>query len=227
LTALVVTRDGIPLGYEVFDGNRVHVTTVEEVVSTMESRFGLAERIWVMDRGMTSRSNVAWLQETNRRYLLGTSRNERRRWSRELSDEQGWLKVREGVEAKLIRQGGESFVLCRSAERRRKESAMHGRFSLRIEEGLQSLHRRRRKARHALDRGPLERQIGRLLQKDSRAAGRFIVKLVEGASLPAKRTRPRPPSLIASACGCLSGSASPRQRSQGSANFTTLGDLNY
>lgn len=186
LIALVVTRDGIPLAYEVFDGNRVDVTTVEEIVSTMEDRFGLAERIWVMDRGMMSRHNVAWLQKTGRRYLLGTGRHELRRWSRELSEEQGWLKIREGVEAKLIRQDRETFVLCRSAERRKKEMAMHERFSLRIEEGLQSLGRRLQKTRRALDRGPLERQIGRLLQRNSRAAARFIVNLVEDPSVPAK-----------------------------------------
>lgn len=70
--ALVVTREGIPLGYEVFDGNRVDVTTVEEIVSTMEARFGIAGRVWVMDRGMTSAKNIAWLQQTGRRYLIGT-----------------------------------------------------------------------------------------------------------------------------------------------------------
>src|SRR3972149_1907366 len=112
LIALVVTRDGIPLAYEVFDGNRVDVTTVEEVVSTMESRFGLADRIWVMDRGMMSPSNVAWLQRTGRRSLLGAGRNELRRWREALSEEQGWLKVREGGEAKLVRQGSRTFVLC-------------------------------------------------------------------------------------------------------------------
>lgn len=42
--ALVVTRDGMPLGYEVFAGNRTDVTTVEEIVSTMEARHGRAER---------------------------------------------------------------------------------------------------------------------------------------------------------------------------------------
>jgi transposase len=58
--ALVVTREGMPLGYEVFAGNRVDVTTVEEIVETMEARFGLAQRIWVMDRGVTSADNLAW-----------------------------------------------------------------------------------------------------------------------------------------------------------------------
>jgi transposase len=59
--ALVVTREGLPLGYEVFADNRTDVTTVEESVGTMEARSGLAQRIWVMDRGMTSEENLAWL----------------------------------------------------------------------------------------------------------------------------------------------------------------------
>jgi transposase len=69
--ALVVTREGMPLGYEVFDGNATDVTTVQ----TMEARYGLAQRIWVMDRGMRSQRNVQWLRETGRRYLLGAPRS--------------------------------------------------------------------------------------------------------------------------------------------------------
>jgi len=64
--ALVVTREGIPLGYEVFAGNRVDVTTVQEIVGTMEARYGMAKRIWVMDRGMTSADNVVWLSASRR-----------------------------------------------------------------------------------------------------------------------------------------------------------------
>ncbi len=61
--ALVVTREGMPLGYEVFAGNRTDVTTVEGIVEAMEGRYGVAQRIWVMDRGMTSEDNLAWLRE--------------------------------------------------------------------------------------------------------------------------------------------------------------------
>jgi hypothetical protein len=59
---LVVTRDGVPLGYEVFAGNRADVTTVEEIVTTMERSSGQARRVWVMDRGMASAENIAWLR---------------------------------------------------------------------------------------------------------------------------------------------------------------------
>jgi len=183
--ALVVTREGVPLSYEVFDGNRVDVTTVEEIVGVMEARFGLADRVWVMDRGMMSRKNIAWLQKAGRKYVLGASRQEVKRWRQQIVDESGWQTVREGVEAKLARDGAETFVLCRSAERRQKEKAMHERFALRIEEGLGRLGRRIHRARRTLDRGPLERQIGRLLERNSRAAGRYLAILVEDQNLPA------------------------------------------
>ena len=179
--ALVVTREGIPLGYEVFAGNRVDVTTVEEIVGTMEARFGAANRVWVMDRGMTSADNVAWLQQTGRRYLIGSPKSELRKWSREIADTKDWQTVREGVEAKLCRgpDGTETFVLCRSAERREKEKAMHARFAERIEDGLRSLEQRIAHARRALERGPIERQIGRLLERNTRAAGRYTIQLLD------------------------------------------------
>ena len=99
--ALVVSREGMPLGYEVFPGNRTDVTTVEEIVETMEARYGIADRVWVMDRGMMSAENVAWLQETGRRYLLGTAKSELKHWAREISEEGDWQRVRESVEVKL------------------------------------------------------------------------------------------------------------------------------
>jgi len=79
---LVVTREGYPLGYEVFAGNRTDVTTVEEVVTTMEGRYGRADRIWAMDRGMVSEEKVAWLKAGGRRYLLGTPKAMLRRFER-------------------------------------------------------------------------------------------------------------------------------------------------
>jgi len=179
--ALVVTREGLPLGYEVFAGNRVDVTTVEEIVSTMEQRFGLAQRIWVMDRGMVSQANVAWLQSTGRRYLLGAARSELLKWKAELLDKQDWKTVRDGLEVKLCRgpEGEETFILCRSEERAEKEKAMHERFSARIEIELGSLGRRLRKARSPIARSGVDRQIGRLLERNRRAAQRFEISVEE------------------------------------------------
>jgi len=177
--ALVVTREGMPLGYEIFAGNRTDVTTVEEIVETMEERYGLAQRVWVMDRGMASEENVAWLEQTGRRFLIGTPKSDLKKWSRQIAEQRDWQKVREGVEAKLCTgpEGREMFLLCRSVERREKEKAIHERFATRIEAALERMARRIAKARRPLDRGVIERQIGRLLERNSRAAGRYQIHL--------------------------------------------------
>jgi hypothetical protein len=142
--ALVVTGDGLPLGYEIFAGNRTDVTTVQEIVETMEGRYGRAKRVWVMDRGMASRKNLAWLRERGCQYLIGAPRGELRRFEREVASERDWQKVRDGIDVKVGpgADGAETYLLCRSAERREKEKAMHERFSARIEAALESLARR-------------------------------------------------------------------------------------
>ena len=177
--ALVVTREGIPLGFEIFEGNRTDVTTVEEIVSTMERRFGRSNRVWVMDRGMTSEDNLAWFWQTNRRFLVGTPKTELKKWERELVEKKDWRQVRDGLEVKLCRgpDGKETFILCRSADRQAKERAMHERFSSRIKEGLESLKRRLLSMKKREELGRVERQIGRLLQRNSRAAGQYKVEV--------------------------------------------------
>jgi transposase len=179
--AMVVTREGLPLGYEIFAGNTTDVETVEEIVEQMERRYGKAQRVWVMDRGMVSAENLAWLQHSGRRYVIGTPRSELRHWAQQLADKSNWREIREDVQVKICPgpDGQESFLLCRSAARVDKEKAMHARFCPRIEEGLASLSRRITKAKRRLERGALERQIGRLLERNSRAAAAYAITLTE------------------------------------------------
>ncbi|MBV8286311.1 MAG: transposase [Hyphomicrobiales bacterium] len=168
---LVVTRDGVPLGYEVFAGNRTDVTTVEEIVTTMERRYGQAGRVWVMDRGMASAETIAWLRGGQRLYVIGASKSELKRFAGQLADRRDWRRVRDGVEAKVCAgpDGSEMFLLVRSAERQQKEQAMHARFCERIETALASLQRRNRAGakadrpwrRRASDRTPARPQLAR------------------------------------------------------------------
>jgi transposase len=184
---LVVTREGVPLGYEVFAGNRTDVTTVEEIVTTMERRYGRAGRVWVMDRGMTSAENIAWLQSGGRHYLIGTAKGELKRFARELGCRRDWRTVRDGLEVKVCAgpEGEETFLLVRSAERQQKEAAMLARFCERIETARARLAGRIARAQKAIDRSATERQIGRLLGRNSRGAARYAIRLVDDPATPA------------------------------------------
>jgi transposase len=178
--ALVVSRCGMPLGYEVFAGNRHDSTTVEEIVEHMEMLYGRANRIWVMDRGMVSEDNVAFLRDGGRRYILGTAKQSLRKFEQELLAED-WQQVQEGLEVRIIPapEGQEVFILCRSRERQVKEQAMHMRFEARIQQGLNRLAascgKRKQKALAVATR------VGRLLGQNTRAAGLFDVHVDEQA----------------------------------------------
>jgi len=178
--ALLVTREGLPIGYEVFAGNRNDMTTLEEIVEGMERKHGSIGRVWVVDRGIASEKNLEFLRRRGASYVVGTPKSALRGFERQLVDE-GWTEVEPGVEVKACPgpEGQETFVLCRSADRREKEKAMHERFVTRIELALQKLAGRLERARQKVDRAPVDRQIGRLLGRNSRAARAFEIKLEE------------------------------------------------
>jgi len=114
----------------------------------MERRYGRADRIWVSDRGMMSADNIAFLKQGGRRYIIGTPKSMLRHSSGNFWRRTG-TRSATGWKVKLcpVHDGDETFVLCRSRDRREKEKAMHDRFEQRIEEGLQriasSCHRQR------------------------------------------------------------------------------------
>jgi transposase len=177
--ALVVTFDGFPLGYEVFAGNTHDSRTLQTIVATMEARHGVLGRVWITDRGMASAANLAWLRQTGRRYIIGAPKSELKKFSSELAAADGWRMVHEGVEVRLTRhpETAETVILCRSADRRNKEQAMHDKFSRRIEMALERLAARIARSKRRLDPALVNRQIGRILQQNQRAAARFVAEL--------------------------------------------------
>jgi transposase len=184
--ALVVTFDGFPLGYEVFAGNTHDSRTLQTIVATMEARHGMLGRVWITDRGMASADNLAWLRQTGRRYIIGAPKSELKKFAPELARPDGWRLVNEGVEVKLTRhpETDEIVILCRSADRRSKERAMHDKFSRRIEEALDRLAARLARSKKRIDPATVNRQIGRILQQNQRSAARFAITL-EPDSCPA------------------------------------------
>lgn len=174
---LVVTPEGLPIGYEIFAGNTADVTTVEDMVELMEKKYGQAKRIWVMDRGMVSEDNIDFLRARDARYLVGTPKSQLKQFEAQLLDQEHWAQVQAGVEVKLVPHpdGGtdEQFVLCRSSARRAKEVAMIELARQRLRAQLDKTHASLQK-RPARDPGVIERRLGRWL-------GRFpaVERLIE------------------------------------------------
>jgi transposase len=174
---LVVTEEGFPLGYEVFAGNRHDSTTVQTIIEAMERKHGSLGRVWVMDRGMVSEENLAFLRDRGGQYIVGTPKQMLRHFEQHLT-EQDWTVAQEGVEVKLVPapDGAETFLLARSADRRTKELAMHEKFTARLEAGLEKMQAAAEAGRLKEEAAAGER-LGRLKQQNWRAAHAFEVTI--------------------------------------------------
>ena len=163
---LVVTPEGLPIGYEVFSGNTADVTTVEDMVEMMETKYGKPNRIWVLDRGMVSEENIDYLRERQARYIVGTPKSQLKKFEAHLLEDKDWTEVHDGVEVKLVAhpdgEGAEQYVLCRSSARREKEAAMIELARKRLRTQLDKTHASLQR-RPVKDAGKVERRIGRWL----------------------------------------------------------------
>jgi len=179
---LVVTPEGLPVAYEVFAGNRNDVTTLQEIVRQMEDKYGQTQRVWVVDRGIVSEANLAWLRARGATYLVGTPKSQLKAQAAALLETNGWQEARPGLEVKLVATpaGTERFILCRGPERAAKERAMLDRQLERLQTALNQIHARLRRAPEA-DLEKAGRRIGRWLGKYPAAAGVLVVTLTKDA----------------------------------------------
>jgi transposase len=174
--ALVVTPDGLPLAYEVMAGNTQDKATLRGFLRRIEAQYGKVGRTWLMDRGVPTEAVLAEMRaaETPSYYLVGTPR------ARLSKMEQGflslpWTAVRDSVQAKLVEQDGELYVLARSAARRDKEQAIRQRRLKKLVNRLKELRRQK------LTRDQLLLKLGAA----KREAGPSVYRIID-IQLPGK-----------------------------------------
>jgi transposase len=165
LLALIVTREGFPLAHYTLAGNTRDVQTVKKVITEVEKRFGTAQRIWVMDRGMISDETLAFLSKPGRKYLLATRRSELARFQKYLSQGK-WqsLEGHEDIVVKPIKRGKVAYLLVCSRPRRQKERAIRRRQRRALARALRQLQETVGKGR-LKSRDKILERIGRLKGK--------------------------------------------------------------
>ena len=180
--ALVVTRDGFPLAHLTLAGNTQDLQTVEAIVTTIESRFGKSQRVWVMDRGMISKESLKFLGRSGRRYLLATKRGELAAFAKHLRAG-GWQRLTDNpdVEVKLLKRRRVHYLLARSRPRRRKERAIRRRQRRGLARALEKLQKR-------IQGGRLKSR-DKILERVGRLKGRFP-KARPFVTITVAKTRP-------------------------------------
>jgi transposase len=136
--ALIVTPEGFPLSYEVMSGNTADSTTLSDFLDRIERRYGHANRIWVMDRGIPTEESLQKMRSIGASYLVGTPKGRLSRLEQSFLG-QPWAKVREGVQVKRLATEEDVYVLAQSDARIDKERGMRRKRLRRYVDRLQAI----------------------------------------------------------------------------------------
>ena len=149
--ALIVTGEGFPLAYEVLAGNTSDRTTLREFLNKIETQYGKAERIWIMDRGIPTEEVLTEMRQSDPPvyYLVGTPKGRLSQLEQKLLGLPFTL-VRSGVEVKLLAHDQELYVLAKSHHRIDKERSMRRRQLRALIERLKELHEMKFKSTQTL-----------------------------------------------------------------------------
>jgi len=173
--ALIVTPEGFPLSYEVMGGGTADSTTLSGFLDRIEHRYGRANRIWVMDRGIPTEDSLAKMRSIGASYLVGTPKGRLTKLEQAFLNKP-WAKVREGVQVKRLATEEDVYVLAQSDARIDKERGMRGKRLRRYIERLKALQAQ------SLTRDQLLMKLGAAKHDAGRAANLVKVTWPKEAS---------------------------------------------
>src|SRR5437899_1786520 len=190
--ALIVNPDGFPFSYELFDGNRADVSTVETILRTVERKHGKARRVWIFDRGVVSEGNLVAIRQRGGQYLVGTPRSQLKQFEAELRKDD-FEHIRPEVEVKQLQipGGEETYILCRTAGRKEKEQAIRSRFATRIEKALAGLAKRIAEGQ-LKDRDKMLLRLGRIQASHPQVADLYEIAVKDRKEGPRLVWRQKP-----------------------------------
>jgi len=178
---LVLDSSGFPRRSHVYEGNVSEPQTLSEMLQGLEkggSTQGKKPTV-VMDAGIASEDNIAWLREHEYPYLV-VSRKKHREFDKAAS-----LIVKKDDEYTVRAQKvfdeatGEVLLYCHSTRREKKDQAISDRFVSRFEEDLQKLANGLQKKRCLKKYDKVMVKIGRLRQKYSRVSRQYTITVEE------------------------------------------------
>jgi transposase len=173
--ALIVTPEGFPLSYEVMTGNTADSTTLSDFLDRIEQRYGRANRIWVMDRGIPTEDSLAKMRSIGASYLVGTPKGRLTKLEQSFLG-QPWAQVRQGVQVKRLATDEDVYVLAQSNARIDKERGMRRKRLRRYVDRLEALQAQ------VLTRDQLLMKLGAAKHEAGRAANLVTVTVPKSSA---------------------------------------------
>jgi len=175
--ALVLDASGFPKRSEIFAGNISEPKTLAQMIGKLASGYADSAPTVVLDAGIATKENIAWLVQNGYRYLV-VSRKRRREFDPDgavLIKADGDLTIR--AQRRVNVETGEVELYCHSSQREKKEQGIAELFAKRFEAALEKLAEGLHKKGAVKRYEKVLERLGRLRQKYSRAAQYYEVRV--------------------------------------------------
>lgn len=175
--AAVVNTEGLLVRTEIFEGNRQDVTTLQEVIGSLDDGLSRTRRIVVMDAGFSSEANLEWLRTNGYDYItVMRSRGVDYTCESDIIEKVHDNRKQE-IRLQPVKVDGvsDTVLLVDSDAKALKERGMYSVMLSRYEQGLERI-RKGIEGKGTKQRDPLQRRLGRLQEKYPRAAKAYDVQ---------------------------------------------------
>lgn len=153
LLALLVTKEGLPVGYEIFEGDKYEGHTMLPVLRKIQKRYELDKIFVVADSGMMNKGNIAELKEEGFSFIVGARlKNLSKEITTKILNKDAYLKSRLESEFSVAKFNvGDEFLIVSYSNKRAKKDRLDR------EKGIAKLKRKLEKQKtikgHLSDRG--------------------------------------------------------------------------
>jgi transposase len=122
---LILSEDGLPLGYEIFPGNTFEGKTVSKVIRSLKEKFCIGKVVFVADKGILSKEVLKEIEGAGYEYIVaGKLKQVPRRYHEEIFDRSRYERVSEGIWVREMEIEGQRVVLGYSEERAERDRVM-------------------------------------------------------------------------------------------------------
>ncbi|MBC8552799.1 MAG: IS1634 family transposase [Candidatus Brocadiales bacterium] len=129
LLALMVTKEGLPIGYKAFSGDTYEGHTLIPALRELKEKYKLDKVVYVADAGMFNKDNLAELeilQEQGFQYIVGARlKNMPKKLKEEILNQDNYKEISSGHRIARFNYNGRELIVSHSAERASKD--MHDR----------------------------------------------------------------------------------------------------
>ena len=123
LLALMVTKDGLPLGYRLYNGATFEGDTLKDAVAHLQSRTEVDKIIFVADSGLLSKANLDWIEASEKHYIVAARlKNQPENIKKEILDKASYVQGEQMLYKEIALPGNRRLLVNYSEKRAIKDA---------------------------------------------------------------------------------------------------------